>query len=150
MDDKDFLEQGGDLSEEFLEHYGILGMHWGRRSVGSTKNKGKPGKVISEDSATKDILKKKKLNQMTNAEIKTLNERLQLERTYKDLKKGDISPGRKYVTDILGGAMKQTLSAYIVKGMNTGVDQVVKKVMNQSPTDKQKMNSFLKTYNKGR
>jgi hypothetical protein len=95
---------------ESLYHVGILGMKWGRK-------KGKIKKTIptSQEHKTKEILKKKKLSEMTNAELKTLNERLQLERSYKDLRKSQSSVGKKFVMDLLGSAVKQVAQTYIQK-----------------------------------
>lgn len=126
---------GGDKMNDvndFLEHYGILGMRWGRRK-GRTTMPGRPSRKekmeVSEDHKQKMRLRKKKLNQMSNTELKTLNERLQLERQYKELSKQDISSGRKFTNDILTNAAKQTATSYVSKYMTKGVDAAVKKVV---------------------
>lgn len=61
----------------FLEHYGVKGMKWGvrRKSTGAT----------SEDHDSSRTSKKKALSTMSNAEIRRLNERLQLEQSNKAL-----------------------------------------------------------------
>ena len=118
---------------DILEHFGILGMRWGRRKGGSKTTTSKPrvkkAEDVSEDHAKKVSLKGKKLHQMSNAELRTLNERLQLEKSYKELTKADISPGKKYVNDLLVGAAKQTVSAYVGKYMAKGAEVAMKKII---------------------
>ena len=67
--------------DEFLTHYGVKGMRWGvRRRVGAN------GRVVkSEDREVADALKKRSVASMSNAELRRLNERLQLEMTYSQL-----------------------------------------------------------------
>lgn len=95
---------------ESLYHFGVLGMKWGKRSKGAKKLPS-----TSQEHKTKETLKKKKLSEMTNAELKTLNERLQLERSYKDLTKSQRSAGQKFVIELLGSAVKQMATSYIQK-----------------------------------
>lgn len=108
-------------SIESLYHFGILGMKWGKHGskINSTiKNSIK--KDPSEDHIKKVNLKKKKLHQMSNSELRTLNERMQLERAYKDLNKKDVSSGRAFVektlTDIGSDIIKSTLREAVKKG----------------------------------
>jgi hypothetical protein len=114
-------------------------MHWGHRSgnsgkllIGIKTGPKKEGNSVnqSEDHKKKILLKKKRLNEMSNSEIKALNERLMLEKQYKDLTKTDISPGVKFVTDLLASSAKQTVSAYTSKYMAKGVEQILKKAVN--------------------
>jgi hypothetical protein len=118
---------------ESLYHFGILGMKWGvRRNHGGVSKAGrqKAGSKEddrSEDSKKKSELKKKKLRQMSNVELKSLNERLQLEKQYKELTKNEISAGRKFVTEVLAGAAKQTATTYASKYMGKGVEALLKK-----------------------
>lgn len=110
---------------ESLYHWGILGMKWGRRrgSNKPTMTKKKPNN--SQDYNTAEGLKKKKLSQMSNSELRALNERMQLERSYKDLKKVNKSSGRKFVEDILSGSAKQLASTFISKYATKGIEKLI-------------------------
>lgn len=72
-----------------LKHYGKKGMKWGvTRAVGANgKVTGKvvSGNKVSEDYASSRVLKGKRQAEMSNAELKKVNERLQLERSNKEL-----------------------------------------------------------------
>jgi len=118
---------------ESLEHYGKLGMHWGHRNAKTsmssiTSSIHKP-KQVSEDYAQKQKLKKKKIYEMSYSELQTLNNRLQLERSYKDLSKQDVSAGRKYVNDVLSNSSKQVVSNLAAKGMSKGLDILLNKAI---------------------
>ena len=58
-----------------LIHYGVLGMKWGRRKA----------RYVSRDSKKVKKMQKRHIDELTNKELKTANERLQLERQYKNL-----------------------------------------------------------------
>jgi hypothetical protein len=104
-------------------------MKWGRKkgkkSTGKGPIKGAKTSTDHPDHTTKLELKKKKLSSMSNAEIKMLNERLQLERQYKDLTKKDVSAGRRFITDLLTNTAKQTASTYASKYAIEGVEEAI-------------------------
>lgn len=72
-------------AEEFIAHYGVRGMRWGirRRADGSSFRSGK--RVKSEDRNAADEIQKKHPHEMSNAELRKINERMQLEQTYAQL-----------------------------------------------------------------
>lgn len=75
-----------------LMHYGVLGMKWGRRKARNT----------SDDYKKSRSIKKKHVSEMSNQELKQLNERLQLEANYKNLtsRKKKAGYGKKYINQI--------------------------------------------------
>lgn len=135
-----------------LKHYGVLGMHWGRRKSGGqvlTSKKGKkasydPGSVHkmvqnklterkkkiesdhSDDHKEKLNLQKKKMHQMSNAELKKLNERLNLEKQYRDLNKGTLTIGKGFVKDMLKSSGKQVLGKGVTALMTEGGKALLK------------------------
>ena len=86
--------------DDELMHYGVLGMRWGVRRSGSSGSSRRKRKQInlSEDAKNAKTLKKKKLDEMSNAELRKLNERQNLERNYKQANKSRIAKGMAFVT----------------------------------------------------
>ena len=73
-----------------LMHYGVPGMRWGvhraqKRTTGVEKKGAKKG--WSDDTIEVAKIKTKRVKQMSNADLKKLNERNQLEVTNRELKK---------------------------------------------------------------
>ena len=84
-----------------LMHFGVKGMKWGVRryqNKDGTRIRSSTKSKISEDARDAKTLKKKKLNQMSNAELRKLNERQQLERNYKQLNKSQVAKGLAFIT----------------------------------------------------
>lgn len=100
---------------ETLYHYGIPGMRWGRKKVNPSN--------YSEDFKKKNQLRKKKISEMSNADLKELTTRMQLERQFKDLKKSEMSEGKKFVVDI----MKEIGKDLVRSSLKSGVNAIKKK-----------------------
>jgi hypothetical protein len=115
-----------------LQHFGILGMRWGKRlrnnpiSRANRKYNKKIEKESHPDALEKVKLKKKKLHAMSNEEITKLNKRLQLEKQYKELNKAHVSSGKKIVGGLLLSAAKQSAASYIASGLSTGIKILAK------------------------
>lgn len=88
---------GGDV-DAFLEHFGILGMHWGRRKV-----KGPASEDHANVQAIRSKVKSAKgIHSLSNDELRTLTDRLNLESNYARLTstEGDhVKNGEKFVRD---------------------------------------------------
>jgi len=124
-----------------LKHFGKIGMHWGsKKAAGSSKGNSMINKHIakldakkaekppnSADHNLKVSLKNKEIKTLSNSQLKKFNERLQLEKTYKQLTKEDISPGKKFVTDLIVNSGKQLAQTYITKYMGKGIDTLLSK-----------------------
>lgn len=114
-----------------LRHHGIKGMRWGIRRYqnkdGSLTPAGKTNKQrkakYSDDAKEVYRLKKKQIKSMTNAEIRKLIERQQLEQNYHRLNKSTIARGAAFVASVTA------LSNTIIGAYKTGkkVEKIFKK-----------------------
>ncbi len=94
-----------------LRHIGVLGMHWGIRNRRPSSTD-----TSSEDHKVARAIKAKKVSEMSNEELKKLTTRLQLEKQLSDLSKNDMTPGRKFVTDVLTTHAKLEATAFLAMG----------------------------------
>lgn len=108
----------------FLAHYGKIGMKWGRRS----------GKTVSTEHASLRNTKKNKAKTLTDAELKSAIDRMKLEKQYRDLNPKGISAGHKAVIAVL--ALGATANAAIAfasspagKAVSSGVKNVISRVI---------------------
>lgn len=92
-----------------LEHYGVLGMKWGVRRA-RTKS------TSSKDSSSVAALKKKKVHELSNEDLKKITTRLNLEKQYSSLSPSAGNRGKKYVGEILVNSSKTVLTAAAVAG----------------------------------
>lgn len=103
-----------------LYHYGILGQKWGvrryqnkdgtRTPAGKKREKEVPAK--SDDHITSRNNKSKAPSGLSNDELKKLNERLQLEETYKRLTTEKIQKSESWVKKALTDASQQALTDF--------------------------------------
>ena len=85
-----------------LYHHGIKGMKWGVRRFqnkdGTRTALGKKRRTSwSDDAKETSEIKKKNVKQMSNAELRRLNERTRLEQEYSRLNPSTVQKGWKYV-----------------------------------------------------
>lgn len=94
-----------EINEEYLEHHGILGMKWGvgKSSSKTSSGRSKKNLYISKDAKRAANLKKKKLYQLSNEELKTLNKRQELENKYRQNNKSKIEKGMMIVGSVAAG-----------------------------------------------
>lgn len=87
------------MNNNYLQHYGVLGMKWGVHRASKSGTNLKKSKYDGWSSDAKDTaaLKKKKPYQLTNEELRRANNRMQLESQYKQLNKKGIAKGLAYV-----------------------------------------------------
>lgn len=101
------------MRDSQLQHYGILGMKWGVRrtpaqlarargetpKTDSGSNRTNAGK--STKSSKVSSSSKKKLSEMSDAELQRQVNRLNLEKRYKELTPKEVSKGQKFVNHVL-------------------------------------------------
>lgn len=111
--------------EDFLAHYGKLGMKWGRRSA-SAKSK------TSEDYASVKKLKKTRARKLSNEELKKAINRMNLEKQYRDLNPKGISKGNKIALTILAvGTTVNSAIAFANSPAGQAVKTAVKDIINK-------------------
>ena len=91
----------------YLEHHGIKGMKWGirkNRSSGVKKSKTPKGYDNWSPEAKRTYsLKKKAMNQMSNAELQELTNRQNLEANYRRLNPSTMAKGMAYIGGVSAG-----------------------------------------------
>ena len=88
-----------------LCHYGVLGMKWGvRRDISSGGSKKRRTSKISDDARDSAQLKKKRVGEMSNAELRRLNDRQQLEQNHARLNPSKVKKGLAVATGIVATA----------------------------------------------
>lgn len=106
-----------DRAEDFLEHYGVKGMKWGVKG-GASKSGSKgsfkrstpePSEDKKATNAVKAKVSKGNTDALSNAELKKLNERMQLEQNYSNLttKTKQTSAGKAFLIKTTSNIMKQ-------------------------------------------
>lgn len=117
-----------DRTDEFLAHYGVKGMKWGVRRTE------KQLRFASDEAREAHSLKKRKAVELTNAELKRVNERLKLEQTYASLTKtpSKLERGQKILKDLLG--LSKTMGE-VQKALDSPAFKQIKETMNKKLAD---------------
>lgn len=111
--------------ENFLQHYGILGMKWGVRRSRKELERERKQRNASEDSKKAAKNKKRDISELSNEELRELNNRMQLERQYRDLTKSEIGPGKRFAQEVLRETGKELVKEYLKKGVKSGISYTV-------------------------
>jgi len=127
----DYLDEvSTEKSVNSLYHYGVLGMKWGVRKGSSSTSKGES----SDDYKKASSLASKNPNQLSNSQLKTVNQRLNLEQQYKSLTKKQKSKGAKFVSDVMTNSSKKVLTEFASKQMSKTLEKAVTKTAEKAKT----------------
>jgi len=114
--------------DTFLEHFGVRGMRWGVRKKAASGDGSVDaparGKQRSEDARTagKNLQRSKKqgVGSLSNQELKSLNERMNLEANYKQLNAKQKNGARKFAEDIALQLAKETTKELAKSAIKSG------------------------------
>ena len=81
--------------EDFIEHYGMKGMRWGVR-------KKSEGRRESSDYKKTAPLRGKPVSTLTNKQLKSLNERMNMEQNYRRMNPSNVKKGSDVVKGVIG------------------------------------------------
>ena len=114
-----------EVVDRFIEHHGVKGMRWGVRT------KSKAPRKESADFKRTVPLRNRKAHELTNKQIKTVNERLNLETNYSRLNPSKVQRGHNYVKEIMA-----------VAGTATAVYTFLNSPLGKSLVNKGKKNAY--------
>lgn len=104
--DEAFLNTGMASVDEVLEHHGVKGMKWGVKTGGSSGGGGssKPTgtvKKLSSDAKNVQTLRQKTAKELSNKQLKTVNERINMEKKFKELNPNKVDKGHNQIKYIM-------------------------------------------------
>ena len=122
-----------------LYHYGVLGMKWGVRKDRKSGSKKYVKQPKAEDFVNSRVSKSKGLSRLNNEELRKLNERLNLEKRYKELTK-DEQRGKKVVKRMtaksLESGLQQTMTTVTAAVSLYAIKNIIEKKMGEDTIDK--------------
>lgn len=121
--------------ESKLMHYGVPGMKWGVRKARPTSSGKRRGKTNAQriyESVTgkknpKPVTKtsskpaKRRISDMSDEELRTAINRMQMERTYAQLTSKEVSKGRKFVNEVLYNSAKSVATDITKEAMKKAI-----------------------------
>ena len=117
-----------------LAHHGIIGMKWGKRNgppYPLTAAKQKAVKNRADDEKKADMKRAvKNRRTLSNDEIRTRIERIKLERQLKDITNEELSPGKKFVSDVLSSSGRKVAASLVTGAMLYGVKAAMSRDFN--------------------
>jgi hypothetical protein len=106
-----------------LYHYGVLGMRWGVRRA-------RPRTSSSKDYRQSRKLMKKGIKKLSTQDLRELNQRLQLEKQYKDLNPSTVQRGMRFLTGVVTmGTTVTSLYTLLKSPLAMSIAKVIKKAI---------------------
>ena len=116
-----------------LQHYGVLGMKWGRRTAGQPSAR-QVNRELQKRAPASKAAALKKLSSMSDTELKALVDRINLEQRYKAYLETMYPKRKSIVRDFTKVAGKQLMSAISKKA----TEQIAANIVSKIQTNKTK------------
>lgn len=140
---------------DYLKHYGVLGMKWGVRRNRSTSSSGKRGEKNGSDEKKLIVMrppkpstasskpKKTSISDMSDDELRRRISRLEMEKRYKDLSREreqkQVSRGKRFVQDVMEKSGRNIATQVATYAMGAAVNKAVgKDIVNPKKGQKDK------------
>lgn len=118
-------------AEEFLEHYGVAGMKWGKR-----KARPGPSKDAKRAAATQRKIKAGSVKALTNKELQEFNRRIDLEMKYNKVSPKKVAKGKAALASILAtGATANSIIAFANSPAGKGINAALSLGTNKDIVD---------------
>lgn len=95
-------------------HYGVKGMKWGVRRT--------PAQLGHKPKGPSKAQRRAEVKSMSDTELRNRINRIQMEKQYMQLTEPQLSPGKKFIKDVVTNAAKQTATNYVAKFMQSGIN----------------------------
>lgn len=116
--------------DDFLKHYGVLGMKWGKRKARSTVSSNKKPKSAAITKPKQTPKPKPTRRELSDEELRAVINRMRLEREYADLQYRSSSRAKvENVVKAVGTAALLTTSVVKIYNNMNAICKVVKAVV---------------------
>lgn len=102
--------------EEFIEHYGVKGMRWGKRKSRGSRN-------------TERTVYSRSPKKLTSAELDKRIKRMETEKRYNDLNKRDVGRGSQLAHEILTNSGRTVATTVATGAVLYAVKKAIEKKM---------------------
>ena len=103
--------------QDFIDHHGVKGMHWGVRHPRSRVTKGKNTKTTYKTHGSK----------LTSDELSRRIRRMEMEKRYTDLNKPTVNKGKKFAGDVLSNTGRSIATGLLTGGALYALSKALEK-----------------------
>lgn len=113
---------------DYLKHFGVRGMRWGVRNFRRASSSQSPrSQEAAQAFRLQQRVSRSGTSSLSNAELRALVNRMNLEQQYAGLNQKHVSAGRKWVNNMAAQVAQQQAQQFASKYAAKGVEEVIKR-----------------------